>query len=252
MLAVEPDEQREGDHHLRLEPVGRHHVPAGQEVEALVGAADLDVGFNRDRVVGLHDRVQELGQRDGRVPGEALGEVVALEQAGDRHRPRQPHRLGKGERPEPLPVLPHLGLVAIEDPEGLVGEKGGVRVEHLVGEHRPLLRTPRWIADPSRVVAHDQHDHVPGALEVRQAVEDVGEPEVDIGRRRVDPELDAQRSAERELALELALGQDVDRMRDEIVRHSRARLPAHWRCFGQRRARGSGGASASSDFSPSS
>ena len=97
-LAVGPDEQRERHHHLRREPVLRHHVAPGEQVEPLVCPADLDVRLDRDRVVRLHDRVQELRERDRDVGGEALGEVVALEETGDRHRACESHRIGVGER----------------------------------------------------------------------------------------------------------------------------------------------------------
>ena len=82
---------RRRQNHLRLEAVGRHDLAAREQVVELVGAAELDVGLDRHRVVGLHQRVEELGDGDRLVRGEALGEVVALEDAGDRGRPRQPH-----------------------------------------------------------------------------------------------------------------------------------------------------------------
>ena len=40
--------------------------------------------------------------------------------------------------------------------------------------------------------------------------------DVDVGRRDVDPQLHAQRPAERELALQPAFGQDVDRVPCEL------------------------------------
>ena len=58
-------------------------VAAHQVVEELVGAAELDVGPDLDRVPALEQRVEELDQRDRRAARVALGEVVALEHAGD-------------------------------------------------------------------------------------------------------------------------------------------------------------------------
>ena len=43
-------------------------------------------------------------------------------------------------------------------------------------------------------------------LELAQLLQDDGVAEVDVGRRRVQPELHAQRTARPELALELAAG----------------------------------------------
>jgi RNA polymerase sigma factor (sigma-70 family) len=57
---------------------------------------------------------------------------------------------------------------------------------------------------------------VPGRLKRRQPPEDDCEAEVDVGPRRIDSELDAKGPAERELALELALRQDVYRVADQL------------------------------------
>ena len=60
-----------------------------------------------------------------------------------------------------------------------------------------------------------------GVLELAQLVEHHRVPEVDVGRRRVDPELDAERAAlalgERELLFERALGEHVDGADHEVV-----------------------------------
>ena len=55
-----------------------------------------------------------------------------------------------------------------------------------------------------------------GALEGRHALERDGVADVNVRRGRVDPELHAQGPAERELALELALGEDVDRVPGQL------------------------------------
>ena len=65
---------------LRLEPVGLHDLPAREQVVELVGAPELDVRLDGDRVVRLHQRVEELGDGDRRLRGEAAGEVVPLEE----------------------------------------------------------------------------------------------------------------------------------------------------------------------------
>ena len=49
---------------LRLEAVGLHDLAPGEQVVELVGAAELDVRLDRDRVVGLHERVEKLRDRD--------------------------------------------------------------------------------------------------------------------------------------------------------------------------------------------
>ncbi len=100
LLAVPRDEERRREHDLRLEAVGLHHLAPGEQVVELVGAAELDVGLHGDGVVRLHERVEELRDRD-RLPARvAPGEVVALEHLRDGHHPRQPDhvREARGRR----------------------------------------------------------------------------------------------------------------------------------------------------------
>ena len=47
--------------------VGALQVRADEEIEELVGATELDVGLDRDRVVALQQRVHELDHRDRAV-----------------------------------------------------------------------------------------------------------------------------------------------------------------------------------------
>ena len=109
------EQERRRQHDLRLEAVVRHHLAAGEQVVELVGAAELDVGLDRDRVVGLHQRVEELGDRDRLLRLHPLLEVVALEDPRDGDRPREPDDVGVGQLREPLAVVPHLGALGVED-----------------------------------------------------------------------------------------------------------------------------------------
>ncbi len=97
-----------------------------------------------------------------------------------------------------------------------------VCVEHVVRQHRPLGRAPGRIADPRRVVPDDQNDGVPRVLPLTEPVEHDREAEVDVRRRRVDAELHPQRAVALQLALELALGENVHRVtrRDEAFHAS--------------------------------
>ena len=127
----------------------------GQQVVELVGAAELDVGFDGDRVVRLHERVQELRDRD-RLPARvAPGEVVALQHLRDRHHPRQPNDVGEAELREPLAVAPDLGLLGDEDLEGLVDIRLGVPVDLVVVQDRPCRDRPDGSPIRGRVVADD-------------------------------------------------------------------------------------------------
>ena len=59
---------------------------ADQEVEFLIGAAQLDVALQRHRIVALRQRIEQFVHRDRRPSLIALGEIVALEDP--RHRVR--------------------------------------------------------------------------------------------------------------------------------------------------------------------
>ena len=57
-------DERRRQRHLRLLAVGDLDVAAREQVVLLVGPSELDVGLDRDGVVGLHERVEELRDRD--------------------------------------------------------------------------------------------------------------------------------------------------------------------------------------------
>ncbi len=190
----------------------RHDVAAREQVVELVRSAELDVGLDRDRVVGLHERVEELRDRDRLARAEALLEVVALEHPRDRDRPREAHDVGVGELREPLAVPPQLERLRLgaDDRGGVLEEAARVALDLLVGQDRALRRPAGRVADARRVVADDQDRLVPLVLERAHPLERDAAPDVDVGRGHVDPELDAQRPPEGQLRLEAAGGQDVD------------------------------------------
>ena len=91
------DQQRRREDDLRREPVRLHHLATGEQVVELVGSAELDVGLDRNGVVRLHERIQELGDGDRLAGRVAFGEVVALEHLRHRHDPREPDDVGEAE-----------------------------------------------------------------------------------------------------------------------------------------------------------
>ena len=126
------DEERRRQHHLRLEPVVRHHLAPGQQVVELVGPAELDVGLDRDRVVRLHQRIEELRDGDRLARLHPLLEVVALEDPRDRDRARQADDIGVGQLREPFAVVANLGPGRIEDHHRLLEVRLRVAVDLLV------------------------------------------------------------------------------------------------------------------------
>jgi hypothetical protein len=112
--AVQALQQRHGQDALRLLAVLGLQVAAHQQVELLVGAAQLQVALERHRVVALHQRVEELVHRDGGAALEALGEVVALHHAGHGVLGRQLDHAARAQRVAPLAVVAHLGPVQVQ------------------------------------------------------------------------------------------------------------------------------------------
>src|ERR1700686_2432054 len=70
-LAVQSDEDRHGQRHLGCLAVLALNFAADEEIEFLLGGAELDVGLERDRIVGLQERVEQLVNGDGQIAGEA-------------------------------------------------------------------------------------------------------------------------------------------------------------------------------------
>ena len=60
LAAIGAEQQRRGEADLRLEAVGAHHLAAGEQVVQLVGTTQLDIGLDGDRVVRLHQRIEQL------------------------------------------------------------------------------------------------------------------------------------------------------------------------------------------------
>ena len=128
-------------------------LPADQKIEFLVGAAKLDIGLERDRIVALGERVQELVDRD-RLPALiTIREVVALEHARDRVFGGETDHSIRAERGQPRGVVCDLGLFPIEDEEYLVGIGLGVGFELVARKRRPGDVASGGIADHSGEIA---------------------------------------------------------------------------------------------------
>jgi hypothetical protein len=107
--AVGAAQQRHGHHDLAGLTAGALQLAAEQQVEGLVGAAQLDVGLDGHRVHALHERVEELDQRD-RAAGVVAGlEILPLQKLGHGDVCRQVGHLREGHRRQPLGVVPDLG-----------------------------------------------------------------------------------------------------------------------------------------------
>ncbi|EKE16755.1 MAG: hypothetical protein ACD_10C00820G0001 [uncultured bacterium] len=77
--AVQPFQQRHGEHALRRLAKMLLQFAPHQQIEFLVGAAQLDVRPERHGVIALHQRIDEFVDGDGLVALVTLAEIVALQ-----------------------------------------------------------------------------------------------------------------------------------------------------------------------------
>ena len=208
-FAVGARQQRRGQNDLLGLPVGALDVAPHQQVELLIGAAQLDIGLDRNRVVALQQRVHQLEHRDRRAGGEPLGEVVTLDDVRHRGGGQQPEEVGH-RHVEPLAVEADLQAVRVEYLQRLLLEGRGVGPDLLVAEHRPGRGPSAGVADARGAVTDDQHDRMAGVLELTHLLQHDREPRWMSERVGSIAQLDPQRSAEFEFGLEPALRQAVD------------------------------------------
>ena len=133
------------------------------------------------------------GDRLPRRP--ALLEVVALEDPGDRDAGSELDEPLGAEGGEPAAVELDDGLAFVQDAKGLLRIGRRVLFDLCTRQLRARALLAGRIADHSREVA-DHEDHpVARVLEVAHLAQDDRVPEMDVGRRWVEPDFHGQRSA---------------------------------------------------------
>ena len=161
-----------------------------------------------------------------RLPGAvALGEVVALEQPRHRIARREPDHAFRAELVRPLGVEQDLRALRVEDLEGLLAVAARVLQDLLARQRRARLVLAGRVADHPGEVADQELHLVAELLEVAQLVDHHRVPEVQVGGGGIQPQLDAQRRAARELFRELALddqllGAALDQRERFLDRHA--------------------------------
>ncbi len=178
-------------------------LAADQQVEFLVGAAQFDVCFQRNGVVALHQWVQQFVDGDRSLFFEALGEVLALEDPRNRVFRRELDHARRAERFAPLRVVADLGARRIENLRRLrvVGLRIGLDL--LARERRTHVVAPGRVTDHRSEIADQKDDLMTQILHLAHLVQDDRMSEMDVGRRRVEAELDPQRLVRRLSSCEL-------------------------------------------------
>jgi hypothetical protein len=167
-LAVGADQQGHGYHYLWFLAELALEFAADQQVPVLVRTAEFDVGFDRDRVVALEQRVEQFVHVDRHPVLEPLAEVVTFEDSrhgvagGDVDDVRTSQRLG------PFRVAPELTSVRIKDAKHLLAVPLHVFPNLFVGELGPGLGPAGRVPDFRREVADNQYRQVARVLELAE------------------------------------------------------------------------------------
>ena len=179
--------------------VARHDVAADVQVEELIGAAELDVRSERDRVVRLDKRIEKLVHRDRLAAVEALAEVAPLEHLRDVVRRRQLDQPVASEGNQPAAVEFDHGLHRIEQLEDLRLVRLGVALDLVVVSggrvfDRPLGSPIIAVKSPTTKTTR-----VPEVLEVLHLADQHRVAQVEVGRVGSKPTLttSGRRSASR-------------------------------------------------------
>jgi hypothetical protein len=217
--AVGALEQRHRQHDLRRLTHVFLQLPTDQQIELLVGAAEFDIGLQRDRVIALDERVEEFVDRDRLSTFIALVEIVAFEHARDRVLRRQFDHIGGVHRAEPFRIEPQFGAFAVEYFVYL-GCVGFRVCQHVLAREwlaRHVLAAR--IADHAGEIADQKNDLMSQILKLAHLVEQDGVTQMQIRRGRIEAGLDAQRPAELEPRLEvLALDDFLGASSDQVER----------------------------------
>ena len=195
--------------HLRRLAVVLLHLAPDQQVELLVGAAELDVGAHRHRVVALHQRIEEFVDGDRLVRPVALAEIVALEHARNGGGGGELDHARGAERVAPFRVEADLGLLGVENLEYLRLVGRGVGLDLLARQRRARHVLAGGIADQAGEIADEEHDVMSQILELAHLVDKHGMSQVQVGCGRIEAGLDAQRPAGSDLFSQFFLHQQL-------------------------------------------
>lgn len=105
-----------------------------EEVEELIGAAELDVCLDHDGVVALDEWVEEFDDGDRGARFVAFIEVITFEHTSDGHFAGEIEGVAEGHFIEPFAVVADFCFCFIEDFENLVEVGLGIYFNIVCGE----------------------------------------------------------------------------------------------------------------------
>ncbi len=195
LYAVKPFDDGRHQHDLRGLAIVPLQLTAYQQVEFLIGAAQLDIALQCDRVVPLRQRVQHFVQGNRLLFFPAFVELIALQHLRNRKLRRQPDNALKTERVEPLGVKAYLSLLPVQNAKNLVGVALCIFVDLLARQRLARDGAPCRVANQRSKIADQKDNLVPKILEVLELAHQHGMAQVQVRCCRVKARLDAQRRA---------------------------------------------------------
>lgn len=108
--AVQAHQQRHRQDALRFLPVLTLQFAADEQVKALIGTAEFQIGMKRHRVVTLHQGVNQFMYGNRKLFGETLGKVVTLKQSSHRIAAGKLNKARGTQLVAPFGIPAHFGL----------------------------------------------------------------------------------------------------------------------------------------------
>ena len=142
-----------------------------QQIEALIGAPQLNIGVQHDRVVTLRQRIEHFVQRDGLLGLEAFVKIIAFQHLRDGEFRGQADDAFKAKLAQPLGVVADLCFFTIENLEHLIGVGLGILVDFFAGQRLASDGAAGGIANQAGEVANQEDDGVARGLENVSACE---------------------------------------------------------------------------------
>jgi hypothetical protein len=166
-----------------------------QDIELLVGSPNLDIRVQDDRVIPLHQRVEELVDKNGRVLFVSLSKIITFEHTGDRVTGRKLDHILEIHLVKPLAVKADGRLLFIEYFKDLSLVGLGVLHDVFCRQLFPGRGLAGRVADHAGEITYDYDDVVTEVLERLHFPQNDGMTEMNVRRGGIEAELDIQRLA---------------------------------------------------------
>ncbi len=181
--------------HLRLLPVRALQFAPHQQIESLVRAAQFHIGLERDRVISLHQRIQQLVHGNGLLVLKSFVKILALQQLRNRVLRHQADEIVGAKLPKPSPVEVDHSFLRIENLENLRLISFGIFLNLPARQRRPRGRASRGVTNHAGEITDQENCGVPEILKMFQLAQYNRVPEVQVGSRRVHAQLYPERLA---------------------------------------------------------